>query len=134
MWVVCLKGSHHIRLFSPSRNRDTKIPFKLSYLAKSKLKLNSVASVRELTIPPERPPLVGEVSANFCGYRVQHGQCNRSPQPYSRISRPEPLLFLPSSFSIVFTRLGGPHYFSENLVAPGIEPRTSGSVARNSDH
>jgi hypothetical protein len=26
------------------------------------------------------------------------------------------------------------HYFSENLVAPGIEPRTSGSGARNSDH
>jgi hypothetical protein len=26
------------------------------------------------------------------------------------------------------------HYFSENLVAPGIEPGTSGCVARNSDH
>jgi hypothetical protein len=26
------------------------------------------------------------------------------------------------------------HYFSENLVAPGIEPQTSGSVTRNSDH
>jgi hypothetical protein len=26
------------------------------------------------------------------------------------------------------------NYFSENLVAPGIEPGTSGSVARNSDH
>jgi hypothetical protein len=26
------------------------------------------------------------------------------------------------------------HYFSENLIAPGIEPVTSGSVARNSDH
>jgi hypothetical protein len=26
------------------------------------------------------------------------------------------------------------HYFSEKLVAPGIEPGTSGSVARNSDH
>jgi hypothetical protein len=25
-------------------------------------------------------------------------------------------------------------YFSANLVAPGIEPYTSGSVARNSDH
>jgi hypothetical protein len=25
------------------------------------------------------------------------------------------------------------HYFSENLVAPGIEPGTSGSVAKNSD-
>jgi hypothetical protein len=26
------------------------------------------------------------------------------------------------------------HYFSENLVAPGIEYGTSGSVARNADH
>jgi hypothetical protein len=26
------------------------------------------------------------------------------------------------------------HYFSENLVVPGIEPGTSGSVARNSDN
>jgi hypothetical protein len=28
--------------------------------------------------------------------------------PYSRISRPEPLLFLPSSSSVVLTRLSGP--------------------------
>jgi hypothetical protein len=26
------------------------------------------------------------------------------------------------------------NYFSENLVTPGIEHETSGSVARNSDH
>jgi hypothetical protein len=26
------------------------------------------------------------------------------------------------------------HYFSENLIALGIEPGTSGSVVRNSDH
>ena len=32
-----------------------------------KTKLNSVALVRERTIPTERPPPVGEVSANFCG-------------------------------------------------------------------
>jgi hypothetical protein len=31
-----------------------------------KNKLNSVALVRERTIPTERPPLVGEVSANLC--------------------------------------------------------------------
>jgi hypothetical protein len=30
-------------------------------------KLNSVALVREQTIPTERQPPVGEVSANFCG-------------------------------------------------------------------
>jgi len=33
----------------------------------TKTKLNSVALVRERTIPTERPPPVGEVSANFCG-------------------------------------------------------------------
>jgi exonuclease III len=32
-----------------------------------KTKLNSVALVRKLAIPTKRPPLVGEVSANFCG-------------------------------------------------------------------
>jgi hypothetical protein len=32
-----------------------------------KTKLNSVAWVREQTIPTERPNLVGEVSGNFCG-------------------------------------------------------------------
>jgi hypothetical protein len=26
------------------------------------------------------------------------------------------------------------HYFSKNLVAPGIKPGTSGFIARNSDH
>jgi hypothetical protein len=52
----------------------------------------------------ERPPLVGEISVNFCGYRVMHGQHNGSLRPYSRFSRPEPLLFLPSSCSIVLTR------------------------------
>ena len=31
------------------------------------VKLNSVALVRERTIPTERPPPIGEVSANFCG-------------------------------------------------------------------
>jgi hypothetical protein len=33
----------------------------------TKTKLNSVSLVRERTIPTERRPLVGEVSANFCG-------------------------------------------------------------------
>jgi hypothetical protein len=33
----------------------------------TKTKLNSVALVSKRTIPTERPPLVGEVIANFCG-------------------------------------------------------------------
>ena len=33
----------------------------------TKLKLNTVALFRERTTPTERPPPVGEVSANFCG-------------------------------------------------------------------
>ena len=36
------------------------------------LKLNSVALVRQRTIPTERPPPVGEVSANFLRIEVCH--------------------------------------------------------------
>jgi hypothetical protein len=43
--------------------------------------LNSVALVSKRTILSERPPLVGEVSANFCGYRVLRGQRNEFPRP-----------------------------------------------------
>jgi hypothetical protein len=44
-------------------------------------KLNSVSLVRERTIPTERPPLVGEVSANFYGQSVLRGQHNEFPRP-----------------------------------------------------
>jgi hypothetical protein len=74
----------------------------------------------------ERLQLVGEVSANFCEYKLLRGHCDGFLQPYSRIHRPEPLLFISSSSSIVLTRLSGPyskrHYFSEKLIAPGNEP------------
>jgi hypothetical protein len=58
-----------------------------------KIKLNSMAWVRERTIPTERPPLVGEAIANFCGRRVPRGQRDGSLWQYSRFSRQEPLLF-----------------------------------------
>jgi hypothetical protein len=48
----------------------------------------SVPLVRKRTIPIERPPLVGEVSANFCGYGVPRGQRDGSLLPYSRLCRP----------------------------------------------
>jgi hypothetical protein len=67
-----------------------------------------------------------------------HGQRVGSLWPYSRISRPELLLFLSSSSSVVRTSLSGPRSrpttTQKNLVAPGIEPGTSGSIARNSEH
>jgi hypothetical protein len=40
---------------------------------------NSVALVRERTIPTERPPLGGEVSANFADRGVSRSQHGRSP-------------------------------------------------------
>jgi hypothetical protein len=46
---------------SRQRKRPTSINLK------KKTKLNSMVWVRERTIPTERPPLVGEVIANFCG-------------------------------------------------------------------
>jgi hypothetical protein len=43
------------------------ILLRLSLLTKTKKKLNSMVWVRERTISTERPPFLGEVSANFCG-------------------------------------------------------------------
>jgi hypothetical protein len=45
---------------------------------------------------------------------VSCGQRDRFPRPYSRLSIPEPLLFLPSSSSVVLTRLSGPHWKMEH--------------------
>jgi hypothetical protein len=51
---------------------------------------------------------------------------------------PQPLLFnSSSSFSYPHEAEWTPfqtHYFSENPVVPGMEPGSSGYVARNSDH
>jgi hypothetical protein len=65
-------------------------PWQETYLAQThfrktettRSKKSYVASVRERTIPTEWPPLVGEVSANFCGYRVPRGQREGSLRPY----------------------------------------------------
>ena len=52
------------------------------------IKLNSVALVRERTILTERPPLVGEVSANFCGSRGVTWSAQRVPTAINLFSRP----------------------------------------------
>jgi hypothetical protein len=84
-------------------------------------------TISERTISTERPPLVGEVS----------GKRNGSPRSYSRLSRPELLSFLSSSSSLYswgwVDPVPGP-LLSEDLAAQGIEPRTSGYLARNSDY
>jgi hypothetical protein len=61
----------------------------------------------ERTIPTEIPPLAGEDSANFRGWRMPRDQRDGSLRPYSRLSRPEPLPFLSSSSSVVLARLSG---------------------------
>jgi hypothetical protein len=52
--------------------------------------------------------LVGEVSANVWVKRVLCSQRDEFLRSYSRLSRPEPIEFLPSSSSVVLTRLSGP--------------------------
>jgi hypothetical protein len=85
-------------------------------------KNNSVAVVHKRTIPTERPPLVGEVSANFCG------SAQRIPMTVN-------LSFLDRNcYFFIHVAPKFFLYFSENLSGPGIEPGTIRSVARISDH
>jgi hypothetical protein len=93
-----------------------------SYYKKTK---NSLAWFRERTIPTERPPLVGEVSDNFLNREASCGQRDGSLWPYLLFSRPELLLSIKYLFSCTHEAEWTPlqtHCFSENLVAPGIEP------------
>src|SRR5215510_5488426 len=100
---------------------------------------NSLALFRERTLPTERPPPVDEVSANLCGYRGVTWSAQRIPTAVNLcfLDRSR-YFFYSSSSSVDLTRLSGPRSrpttTQKNLVAPGIEPETSVSVARNSDH
>jgi hypothetical protein len=64
-------------IFSSSPSSASRI---FTLIGLLQLKLNSVASVRERTIPTERSPFVGKVSTNFRGQRVSRGQRNGFPR------------------------------------------------------
>ena len=71
--------------------------------------LNSVALVRERTIPTERPPPVGEVSANFL--RIEGCHVVSATDPHGRLISvfyTGAATFCSSSSSIDLTRLSGP--------------------------
>jgi hypothetical protein len=98
---------------------------------------NSLALVRERSISTDRPPLVGDVSTNFCGL-VCH--VVSVTNPYGRI-----LGFLDRSRYYFFQV--APQLYSPGWVDPVTDPlllrksgsagnrtRTSGSVASNSDN
>jgi hypothetical protein len=105
---------------------------------------NSVAFVCERTRPTERPPFVGQVSANFCGLRgvacsvgrIPYGAPTFSSKWLLNCCKIHTVRSLVNS-SGVLTRLRGP--VSEPLLlrkssSAGNLTRTSGSVARYSDH
>jgi hypothetical protein len=66
--------------------------------------LSDFAWVRERTIPTELPPLVAEVSVNFCGKGVSRGQRDGSLGFLER----RRYFFLQVAPPVVLTRLSGP--------------------------
>jgi hypothetical protein len=63
-------------------------------------------STSELYRPSDHR-LSAKLVPTFCGWSVPRGQRDESLRPYSRISRPKPLLLLQNSSSVALTRLGG---------------------------
>jgi hypothetical protein len=93
---------HHTRLYGTTEENKAKN-------GRGGWRKDWCAWVRERTIPTERQPLVGEVSAKLL--RIEG--CPQlsvadTPRPYSRFSRLKPLHFLTSSSSVALTRLSGP--------------------------
>jgi hypothetical protein len=69
---------------------------------------NSVTWVRYRTIPTERPPLVGEITTNFLRIEGTAWSAWRIPTTVISVFYTWAANFLPSSSSIVLTRLSGP--------------------------
>jgi hypothetical protein len=100
-----------------------------------KLKLNSVARVRERTIQTEATdvklvPTFADRACDVVSVTDPYGHnlsfLDRSRYCFFQVAR--------QLYSRGWVDPVRSHYFSENVVAPWIEPWTSGSVARNSDH
>jgi hypothetical protein len=86
-------------------------------------------SVLKRTLLTEPPPLVGVVP-NSEGKKCRGKSATDPYGPLSPFSRLEAVLYPSSSSSMILQT----NYIQENMVTPGIEPGTSGSAARNSDH
>jgi hypothetical protein len=98
---------------------------------------NSIASVRERTIPIERQSLVNEVSTNFWGSRVSRCQRNGSPRPYFRLLDRRRYYFFqvaPQLYSRGWVDSVPDPLLLRKSGGAGYRTRTSGSVARYSDH
>jgi hypothetical protein len=82
------------------------------------------AMVRERTIPTERPPLVGEVIANFLRVEGATWSAWRIPTAAFSVFETGAATFLSSSSSVLLTRLSGPRSRPTTffLLVPGIEP------------
>jgi hypothetical protein len=97
---------------------------------------NSMVWIPEWTIPTERPPLVGEVFANFLQIEGATWSAWRIPTAVFSIFYPGAATFLSSSSSVVLTRLSGTRSRPTTFFSGSAGNRTwaSGSVAKNSNH
>jgi hypothetical protein len=75
---------------------------------------------RKRAIPTKRPPLVGEVGAKFAVRRYRVVRATDLSGRQYRFSRSEPLLFHSSYPHEAEWASFQTHYFSENLLVPGI--------------
>jgi hypothetical protein len=87
---------------SPKHSRIGYLIFSISFV----FACDSVMSKKILRESDRR--LSVKLVPTFVDRGVSHSQSGGFPRLYSRFSRPEPLLFLPSSSSIVLTTLSGP--------------------------
>jgi hypothetical protein len=68
IWYICSGCFDDIPMFTNAVYKIwSAIVLRSSAVFHYQTKLNSVALVCDRTVPIERPPLVDEVSANFCG-------------------------------------------------------------------
>jgi hypothetical protein len=124
------RGAGHVSQFYAcmGENFRSLIIQRINYPNKKKKK-----ELRKRNMPIERPLLV----PNFASRGVSRGHRNGSPRVLTSVSQTGAATFHSNSPPIILMRLSAPrsktNTSQKNFAEPGIEPGTSGSVARKFD-
>jgi hypothetical protein len=101
----CIRDCYSPKVFAPIELKSDKQTKKQTPWSQSASELYRQSNRR----------LLAKLVPTFEDRGVPRCQRDGSLRRYSRISRPKPLLFLPSSSSIVLTRLSGPRSTSQKI-------------------
>jgi hypothetical protein len=104
---TCASANYEVSLLLGTWIRGRMVSLLRRVISKYSTKTNSVVISQLANWTDRATAAADEFNADFSGQRVLRGQCNGSLRPLISVCRPKAQLLLPSSSSLILTRLRG---------------------------